>query len=207
QGPAIPVHIVLQVEDFWKAGAGDFVFGPGAIRVLGAGKVIDAAADAGTIGIVEGAEAHDRPRCLGGGAVTLAFKNRIVVGIAALTPTAIVVLDAFEPVAAFDQPGLGHVEVHSPHSAQDLPGAVDVINAPTPIPGAIAFLLVADVPESLLNLRMIEAITLVAQQFKNTRGDVGAFGVEHGVVIREGDLFQDALGAILVKGGPAAVAA
>ena len=55
------------------------------------------------------------------------------------------------------------------------------------------------------HLRVFQAEILVAQQFQNARGDVGAFGVEHGVVIGKGDLFQDALGAILVEGSPAAV--
>ena len=59
--------------------------------------------------------------------------------------------------------------------------------------------------QRLLHLRVFQAEILVAQQFQDARGDVGAFGVEHGVVIGKGDLFQDALGAILVERRPAAV--
>ena len=60
---------------------------------------------------------------------------------------------------------------------------------------------------AFLHLRMVRAEILVAEQFQDARGDVGAFGVEHGVVVGEGDLFEDALGAILVERGPAAVLA
>ena len=57
------------------------------------------------------------------------------------------------------------------------------------------------------HLRIFRREILVAQQFQDARGDVGAFGVEHGVVVGEGDFFENALGAILVEGSPAAVLA
>ena len=54
---------------------------------------------------------------------------------------------------------------------------------------------------------MVRVPAFVAEQFQDARRDVGAFGVEHGVVVGEGNLFQDVLGAILVEGRPAAVLA
>ena len=54
---------------------------------------------------------------------------------------------------------------------------------------------------------MVERIVFIPKQFQDARGDVGAFGIEHGVVVGKGDFFQDIFGAILVKGAPPAVPA
>src|SRR5688500_16768228 len=111
EGPAIPIHVVFEVENFREAGAGGFEFGPTTVAVVSADEVIDAADEAGAIGIAEGAESHDGPRGLGGGAGTLALENGIVVGVAAFAPTAIGMLHALEPVARFEQPGFLHVPI------------------------------------------------------------------------------------------------
>ena len=65
----------------------------------------------------------------------------------------------------------------------------------------------ADEFQGLAHLGVLQVEVFVAEQFQDARGDIGAFRVEHGVVVGEGDFFQDALGAILVEGGPAAVLA
>ena len=49
---------------------------------------------------------------------------------------------------------------------------------------------------------MLQAVAFVAEQFQDPRRDIGAFGVQHGVVIGEGHLFEDAFGAVLVEGRP-----
>ncbi|ODU23547.1 MAG: hypothetical protein ABS95_03480 [Verrucomicrobia bacterium SCN 57-15] len=59
-------------------------------------------------------------------------------------------------------------------AAQDLPCAVDVVDAPTPVPTAILLLLVLKIIERFLNLGMIDTEILVTKQFQNSRGDIGA---------------------------------
>src|SRR5262249_32466322 len=115
-------------------GAGGFVFGPGAVGILGADEVLDATLNAWAMGVVERAEAHDCPGGLGSSARSLAFKNGVVVGVAAFAPAAVFVLNAFEPIACFKDPGLVHIDVQGAQAAQDLPGAVDVIDTPAAIP-------------------------------------------------------------------------
>lgn len=86
-----------------------------------------------------------------------------------------------------------------------MPGAVDVIDAPATVPGAIGFLLVAEVLEGFGDLGVIGGVVFVAEELEDARGDIGAFGVEHGVMVGEGDFFEDVLGAVFIEGGPAAV--
>src|SRR5262249_17065402 len=62
--PAVPVHVVLEIEYLWKSCAGCFVFGPGTIGVLGTDKIINSPLDAGSFRLFKGAQAHDRPGCL-----------------------------------------------------------------------------------------------------------------------------------------------
>jgi hypothetical protein len=59
--PTVPVHVVLQIEHFRKAGAGDFILAPRAVGILGADQVVDAALDAGPMRVIERAQAHERP--------------------------------------------------------------------------------------------------------------------------------------------------
>ena len=95
------------------------------------------------MGVIERAQAHHGPGGLGGRAGSLAFEDWIVVGVAAFAPAAVFVLNTFEPVAAFDKPGLVHIDAERAHAAQDLPGAVDVVDAPTAIPGTVVLLFLA----------------------------------------------------------------
>src|SRR5690606_10758349 len=150
--------------------------------------------EAGAVGIIEGAEAHDRPRGLGGGAGTLALEDRIIVRVAALAPAAVGPLDALEPVAGADDPWLAHAVVERAQPAEHLPRSVDVVDPPAAEERAVALLGVADEIEGAPHLRVVEPGALMAHHLEDARGDVHAFRVEHGVVIGEGNLLEHALG-------------
>lgn len=116
--PGIPVHVVLEVVDFWETGSGGGVLGPGAVGVLGFDEVLDAALDTGAMGVAEGEESHEGPGGLGGGGRAAAFEDGVFVGIAAFAPAAVGVLDALEPVAGFDDPRFVHVDLEGAESAE-----------------------------------------------------------------------------------------
>src|SRR5439155_10194473 len=118
------------------------------------------------------AQAHDRPGGLRRGARSPALENRIVVSVAAFTPAAPFVLDAFKPVTRLEQPWFLHVPVQRSHAAQHLPGAVDVVDAPAAIPRTVLFLMLTDEDDRVPHLRMVEVHTFVTEQLQNTRGDV-----------------------------------
>src|SRR5262245_31156853 len=97
QGPTGPVRVVLEVKHVREASAGNFVLAPGAVVILRAEQVVDAALEALVVRIIESAETHDGPGGLAGGAWAFAFENGIVVSVAAFAPAAIFVLHAFQP--------------------------------------------------------------------------------------------------------------
>src|SRR5690242_622245 len=92
QRPAIAIHIVFEVEDLGKTGAGDLVFSPGTVGILGANQILNAAAQAWQLRVIKRAKPHHRPGGLGSGAGPLAFEDRVIVGVAAFAPPAVLVL-------------------------------------------------------------------------------------------------------------------
>ena len=174
---------------------------------MGSNQILNPAFEGGELGIVERAKSHDGPRGLRRGAGSLSLENGIIVGVAPFAPAAVGVLDQFQPGLAALEPGLAHVDVQRPDAAQHLPRAINIIHTPPSVPRAIVLLLFLEITQSGLDLGMIDAPALVTEQFKNSRRDVGALGIKHGVVIGERHLFENALGAILVERRPAAVPA
>ena len=64
----------------------------------------------------------------------IALEDRIIIGVAALTPTTIGMLHALQPAFGLLEPRLVHVELQRPQATQRLPRAVDIIDTPAPIP-------------------------------------------------------------------------
>src|SRR2546423_534936 len=61
QWPTVSVHVVLQVENFWKPRPGRLVLGPGAVRILCANEIFNSSLNALALGVIECAQAHYRP--------------------------------------------------------------------------------------------------------------------------------------------------
>ena len=87
QRPVVPVHVVLEIKDLGETGAGDVVLRPGAVRILRAGEILDAAQDARAQVVAGGDDAHERPGRLRRRAFALALELGIVVGGAAFRPS------------------------------------------------------------------------------------------------------------------------
>src|SRR4051812_47472934 len=90
-------------------------------------------------------------------------------------------------------------------TAQDLPGAVNVVHAPTAIPGAIVVLRVDQVLDRALYGRRLGIEMNVAEKFERTSGEVTARGIKNCVVVRERHVLEPGSGHILVESAPAAV--
>src|SRR5207244_3327582 len=112
--------------------------------------------------VIKSAQTHHGPGGLTGGAWPLAFEDGVVVGVAPFAPAAVGVLNTFQPGAGLEQPGLLHVEIQGPQAAQDLPGAIDVVDPPTAIPGAILFLMFANKVQGFYHLRVVYTEIFVA---------------------------------------------
>src|SRR5207245_296605 len=92
-------------------------------------------------------------------------------------------------------------------SPQGEPGAVDVVAAPAAVPGAVLVLLSVQeshrAPDRFLPARRCDAGA--AKRLESAARDVLAAGIDHRVVVREGDERQDLVVAVAVEGWPAAI--
>ncbi len=78
QGEVLTVHLVFELENAGESGAGCVIFRPASVWELGADEVFDSAFDAC---IATGAEAHECPCGLAGGAWAEAFERGEIVEI------------------------------------------------------------------------------------------------------------------------------
>src|SRR2546423_8203526 len=145
----LSIKIVFQIEHARETSPGDLRFRPRAIGVLRAQEEAQPALNAKTIEIAAGTDAHYRPGCLRRGALSDPFDSGIFISGTRFTPAAIRVLAAFQPVAPAQDPVLSHVLTDRTQAAQNLPRAVDIIDTPSPVPGAIVLLRVDQILYSL----------------------------------------------------------
>ena len=88
-------------------------------------------------------------------------------------------------------------------AAQHLPGAVDVVDAPAAVPGALRGLLVAQELGRARDHRVPGAeLGEVAQTLEHAAGDVGGAGIDHRVVVGERDVGQPRLVVVAIEAAP-----
>src|SRR5437660_8258597 len=85
----LAIHVVFQIKDTRKSGAGDFGLVPRTIRLLRAQKETQTALNARPIEIAAGASAHDRPRRLRRRALAHFFHRPVIVTRDSSTPAAV----------------------------------------------------------------------------------------------------------------------
>ena len=125
---------------FREAGAGEIALFPGAVGLLGVEEVLNSPPDFRAVFLSARQQGHERPGRLRRGAGPLTAKLRTGVGLARFSPSAVMVLLFFEPGQRRLNPGGFRVfaDLYQPH--EHPPGAVDIIHAPPPPPGAVGFL-------------------------------------------------------------------
>src|SRR5260221_5035051 len=87
---------------------------------------------------------HRPPSRLRRGRLTLAFERRVLIRIARFAKRPVEFLDAAEPVGGAADVVAVHALADGSQTREDLPGAVDVVDAPAAEPAAFGFLAVAD---------------------------------------------------------------
>ena len=130
----LTIHVVLQIEDARKTGAGDLRFLPGTIALLRREQIAQAALHARSLQIAARTKTHHGPGRLRCRAFALPFKRRIFVSRASFTPTAIIVLTTLQPIASAQNPILRHIFADGAQPAQHLPRSVNVVHAPAAVP-------------------------------------------------------------------------
>ena len=153
-----------------------------------------------------GHETHERPGRLAGRRGADPLLRRVVVAGDALAPAAVVVLPRQQPADGAPHVGRLQVLADRREPAQHLPGAVEIVDPPAAVPAPLGGLIAAQEPQRAADGRVSDAEAgEVAQGLEHARRDVGGAGIDHGVVIGEGDGGQPLLVVAAVEAGPPAV--
>src|SRR3954452_5433354 len=99
---------------------------------------------------------------------------------------------------------MSHVKTDALQALQYLPRTIKVIHTPAAPPAARTILGLANKRNGIVDLRIPDAVTEVAERFKYPRGDVGTTRIEHGIMVGERDLGQQLSINIAVKRSPTA---
>src|SRR5262249_40530633 len=86
-----------------------------------------------------------------------------------------------------------------------LPGAVDVVDAPTAEPGAVALLGAAEELDAAADGGIVRFLFPHGKSFEGTAGEIGRAGVDHGVVIGEWNPAEEFSVVIAIERAPAAI--
>ena len=91
-------------------------------------------------------------------------------------------------------------------TAQHLPGTVNVIHAPAPVPRAVVILGIDQVADRVADRTLFRVEVNVTEKLESARGEIAAGRIKDGVVIGERHVLEPAIHYILIECGPAAVA-
>src|ERR1035438_8032918 len=196
--------MVIQVEDLGETGAGGQFLVPGAFGALRVEQVFDAVLYAQTVVVSAGNETHQGPGGLGRSALGRG-KGAVVITGAAFAPTAIGVLDGAQPLAAAQNVGFAIAFPGGCQPPQGEAGAVDVGHAPPSVPASVGLLMTNQPIHSAADRSMVAVYFVSRQRFQHAPGNVRAGGIEHGIVVSEGNLVEELPIVVGVESGPAAV--
>src|SRR4051794_11755311 len=120
-----------------------------------------------------GQETEQGPRGLRCRRRALPGQRGIVVTTACLAPAAAGLLHSLEPGNGIPYHRLLHVEADTAQAGKDLPGTVQVIDAPATDPASMRLLRRGDEPDGTIDLRMADAVAEMTERFEDTGGNVG----------------------------------
>ena len=197
--------MIFQIENFREAGAGELIFLPAAVRTLRGPQEVDARGHGFAAAFPGRQQGQQGPGRLRRRRLALAGQGRVVVAAATFAPAAARLLHLLEPGDGPAHHRLVHVEADAAQARENLPGAVDVIDAPAAEPGPRRLLGPAQESDGLFHLGMADPVAVMPERFQHARGDVRAARVEHGIVVGERNLGQDFAVDVPIERRPAAV--
>src|SRR5262249_20281776 len=159
---------------------------PVAVVALRGKQIIDAGTDSVAVTLAGGEQREQGPGGLRGRRCALAGQSGIVVTAARLAPSAAGLLHFLQPGHGAAGHRVLNVEADAVQTAENLPGAIKIIDAPAADPAAGLFLRFPQESESAADLWMIDAETVMTERFEDAGGDVGTARIEHGIVVGEG---------------------
>jgi hypothetical protein len=130
------IKMIAEVKDPREARSCVGWVDPGAVAPLLVEEVLDPPASRLTRGSTGRDQAEDRPGGLRRGRLALAFERGVVVAQAGFAPASVSLLDRFEPVAGSEGGWVVHREVDGLQPLENLPGPINVVDAPAAVPAA-----------------------------------------------------------------------
>src|SRR5271156_5152116 len=152
-----------------------------------------------------GEQTENGPRGLRRGARADAAGGGVVVAAAGFSPAAVGILHHADPLGCLLNLRLVVPDADGFKTPQDQEGAIDIVDAPAAEPASVLFLLVVNELDGALDALVLAAVAVGGKRFENAAGDVHGRRIEHGVVVGEGDLFEDHLRVVPIEAGPAAI--
>src|SRR5579885_1888341 len=180
------VVVIFQIKDAGKAGSGGQFLIPSAVFALRLDQVLDSFVQAVAGGVAAGDQPADRPGGLRGSRFG-GNKRLPIVGSAALAPAAVSVLNRPQPLAGAQNVGLAIVLPGRPQPAQGEAGAINIIDAPAPVPASIGLLRPLQISDSAPDGGVARLQARGDQPFQNASGNIRASRIEHRVMVREGN--------------------
>ena len=93
----------------------------------------------------------------------------------------------------------------SPQTAQSKTSPVNIRDAPPSVPASVEFLGANQIVDGVLHRGIGPRHAVRRQSFERAAGNIGARRIEHGVVVRKGDVAQELPVVVDIKRRPAAV--
>src|SRR6266849_9462895 len=201
----IPVEVIFQIEDAGKTCAGEIRLAPGAVFPLLMDEIRNGFGDRGVVDVIAGEKPDETPSALRSGARALAFRERLVIAAQGFAEAAVGLLHGAKQgdgtlavIARCERNGL--------ERAQDAAAAVNVVHAPAAEPGAVFGLILEKKFYGALDGGMLGRPAETAKTFDNAGGDVGGRRIDHGVVVGERNVAEEAAVIVAIKRAPAAIA-
>ena len=197
--------MIAEIIYLRETGACEFRFVPRAVVVLHDGQVADSPGH-GLMALESGGDqSHDGPGGLRGRGIALPAEMRMFVAFGRFAPAAAGLLMGQKPIG----PG-GHGRVfgrhaHGGQSGYGLPGAVDVIHSPASEPTAVGLLGAADIGHGPVHGRIAQPAAEFAQGLQHAAGHIRGAGIDHGIMIGEGDVAEKFAVVVAIERAPAAV--
>src|SRR5207249_3608043 len=200
----IPVKVVFQIKNARETGAGEIRLAPGAVLTLLVDEIGNGLANRRIAGVRPCKQSDQSPGGLRRRTGALPFRRRRFVTGKRLPEAAVGLLHSAQP----DHGALAIVargQRNRFQCAQHPAGSVSVVDAPAAEPRTVAGLVLQQEFHGALNRRMVRWPAKPAKTFYDACGDVGGRGIDHRVVVREGNVAEELVVVIAVKCAPATV--
>src|SRR5262249_38853925 len=129
----------------------------------------------------------------------------ILIGLTALSPAAVGVLDRSDPINRLADPRFVHVTANICQSTQHEAGSVQIVHTPSAVPATLRLLLTLQEPDCSVDNLAVHGIMRPAKHLKNPSSQIGSGRVDHGLKVAIGDLVQQLRRIVDVKSSPATV--